>query len=136
MPQGVASDDQPDAREGQAGRPGVAERFAVPGWKKLGLDQSLGTRIVNYADDLVILCRKSTCNAICSFRTFLVVNWLKHASGPYNAEITEQEAVVTITRAIQKFVGSFEATHPDFEKFSEWAMQKGYTNKPMTEKAK
>src|SRR6201982_542630 len=29
-PQGVASDDQPDAREGQAGRPGVAERFVVP----------------------------------------------------------------------------------------------------------
>jgi hypothetical protein len=29
-PQGVVIDDQPDAREGQAGRPGVAERFAVP----------------------------------------------------------------------------------------------------------
>jgi hypothetical protein len=29
-PHGVISDDQPDAREGQAGRPGVAERFAVP----------------------------------------------------------------------------------------------------------
>src|SRR5664279_2231029 len=29
-PQGVVRDDQPDAREGQAGRPGVAERFAVP----------------------------------------------------------------------------------------------------------
>jgi hypothetical protein len=29
-PQGVISDDQPDAREGWAGRPGVAERFAVP----------------------------------------------------------------------------------------------------------
>jgi len=26
----VVKDDQPDAREGQAGRPGVAERFAVP----------------------------------------------------------------------------------------------------------
>jgi hypothetical protein len=26
----VVSDDQPEAREGQAGRPGVAERFAVP----------------------------------------------------------------------------------------------------------
>jgi hypothetical protein len=26
--------------------------------KKLGLDQSLGSRIVTYADDLVILCRK------------------------------------------------------------------------------
>jgi len=28
-PQGVVSDDQPDAREGQAGRRGVAERFVV-----------------------------------------------------------------------------------------------------------
>ena len=29
-PQGVISDDQPDSREGQAGRSGVAERFVVP----------------------------------------------------------------------------------------------------------
>ena len=29
-PQGVISDDQPDGREGQAGRPGVAERFVLP----------------------------------------------------------------------------------------------------------
>src|SRR5215471_15038245 len=29
-PQGVVSEDLPDAREGQAGRPGVAERFVVP----------------------------------------------------------------------------------------------------------
>src|ERR1700682_3033781 len=29
-PQGVVRDDQPDAREGQAGRPGVSERFVVP----------------------------------------------------------------------------------------------------------
>src|ERR1700726_246844 len=29
-PQGEVRDDQPDAREGQAGRRGVAERFAVP----------------------------------------------------------------------------------------------------------
>ncbi len=34
-------------------------RFVLD-WKKLGLEHSLGTRIVNYADDLVILCRKST----------------------------------------------------------------------------
>ncbi len=30
-PLGVVKDDQPDAREGQAGRLGVAERFVVPG---------------------------------------------------------------------------------------------------------
>src|SRR6266851_7395796 len=29
-PQGVVSDDQPDAREGQVGRRGVTERFVVP----------------------------------------------------------------------------------------------------------
>src|SRR6201990_70011 len=27
-------------------------------WKMLGLERSLGTRIVTYADDLVILCRR------------------------------------------------------------------------------
>ena len=33
-------------------------RRFVLGWKKLGLEDSLGTRIVTYADDLVILCRR------------------------------------------------------------------------------
>src|SRR5438876_10037757 len=33
-------------------------RRFVLGWKKFGLEQSLGTRIVTYADDLVILCRR------------------------------------------------------------------------------
>src|SRR5260370_25783722 len=35
-------------------------RRFVLGWKKLGLERSLGTRLVTYADDLVILCRR--CN--------------------------------------------------------------------------
>ena len=33
-------------------------RRFVLGWKKLGLERSIGSRIVTYADDLVILCRK------------------------------------------------------------------------------
>jgi RNA-directed DNA polymerase len=33
-------------------------RRFVLGWKKLGLERSLGTRLVTYADDLVILFRK------------------------------------------------------------------------------
>ena len=33
-------------------------RRFVLGWKKLGLERSLGSRIVTYADDLVMLCRK------------------------------------------------------------------------------
>ena len=35
-------------------------RRFVLGWKKLGLKQSLGTRLVIYADDLVILCRRGS----------------------------------------------------------------------------
>ena len=35
-------------------------RRFVLGWKKLGLERSLGTRIVTYADDLVILCRRGS----------------------------------------------------------------------------
>jgi hypothetical protein len=38
-------------------------RRFVLGWKKLGLEQSLGTRLVTYADDLVILCRKGNAEA-------------------------------------------------------------------------
>ena len=33
-------------------------RRFVLGWKKLGLERNLGSRIVTYADDLVILCKK------------------------------------------------------------------------------
>jgi len=33
-------------------------RRFVLGWKKLGLERRLGARLVTYADDLVILCRK------------------------------------------------------------------------------
>src|SRR3979411_3069713 len=37
-------------------------RFVV-GWKRLGLERSLGTRLVTYADDLVILCRRGNAEA-------------------------------------------------------------------------
>src|SRR3989442_11552845 len=38
-------------------------RRFVLGWKKLGLETSLGTRLVIYADDLVILCRRGNAEA-------------------------------------------------------------------------
>src|SRR6266550_6358196 len=36
----------------------ICMRRFVLGWKKLGLEQRVGSRIVTYADDLVILCKK------------------------------------------------------------------------------
>jgi len=38
-------------------------RRFVLGWKKLGLEKSLGTRLITYADDLVILCRRGNAEA-------------------------------------------------------------------------
>jgi len=38
-------------------------RRFVLGWQKLGLERSLGTRLVIYADDLVILCRRGNAEA-------------------------------------------------------------------------
>ena len=41
--------------------PLLANRYMrrfVLGWQKFGLEKSLGTRRVTYADDLVILCRR------------------------------------------------------------------------------
>jgi len=38
-------------------------RRFVLGWKMFGLEGSLGTRLVTYADDLVILCRKGKAEA-------------------------------------------------------------------------
>jgi hypothetical protein len=38
-------------------------RRFVLGWKKFGLERSLGSRIVTYADDLVMLCRKGKAEA-------------------------------------------------------------------------
>ena len=39
-------------------------RRFVLGWKKLGLEHSLGTRLVTYADDLVILCRRGSAERV------------------------------------------------------------------------
>jgi RNA-directed DNA polymerase len=47
-------------------------RFAL-GWEKLGLGQSLGSRIVTYADDLVILCRRGKAEE--------ALHWLRELMG-------------------------------------------------------
>jgi hypothetical protein len=69
-----------------------------------------------------------------SDETNLFYNWMKHSSGPENAEIDELEVVTMIIRAIQKYVGTYAETCPKFEEFSKWCIDKGYTKKPLTEK--
>lgn len=63
----------------------------------------------------------------------LFYNWMKHSSGPDGAEIEELEVVTMIIRGIQKYVAAYEETCRQFEEFSEWCMDKGYTKKPLTE---
>ena len=47
-------------------------RRFILGWKKLGLEQLLGSRIVTYADDLVILCRRGKAEeALCWMRALM-----------------------------------------------------------------
>ena len=59
-----------EARDNRRGIPqgsplpaNIYVRRFVLGWKKLGLERSLGTRLVTYADDLVILCRRGNAEA-------------------------------------------------------------------------
>jgi hypothetical protein len=63
------------------------------------------------------------------------IHWLKHPSGPDNAEIDELEVVTTIIRAIQKYVGAYETAHSLFLTFSEWCIANGYTKKSFLEQA-
>ena len=49
-------------------------RRFVLGWKKLGLEQRLGTRLVTYADDLVILCRQGSAEKAMYYLREITVN--------------------------------------------------------------
>lgn len=63
------------------------------------------------------------------------VTWMKHPSGDFDREITQFDAVLTISRAIQKYVAAYQETHVRFEDFSAWAVAKGHMPRPLTEKS-
>jgi len=58
-------------------------RRFVLGWKKLGLERSLGSRIVTYADDLVILCRRGKAEE--------ALQWLREIMGKLKLTVNEEK---------------------------------------------
>jgi RNA-directed DNA polymerase len=58
-------------------------RRFVLGWKKLGLERRLGSRIVTYADDLVILCRRGKAEE--------ALQWLREITGKLKLTVNEEK---------------------------------------------
>jgi RNA-directed DNA polymerase len=58
-------------------------RRFVLGWEKLGLRQSLGSRIVTYADDLVILCRRGKAEE--------ALLWMRELMGKLKLTVNEEK---------------------------------------------
>ena len=58
-------------------------RRFVLGWEKLGLGQSLGSRIVTYADDLVILCRRGKAQE--------ALHWMRELMGKLKLTVNEEK---------------------------------------------
>lgn len=60
-----------------------------------------------------------------------VRDWLKHPAGQDAKTITEFDAALMISRAIQKFVAVYEAAVPAFVEFSAWAVEHGHMPGPI-----
>jgi RNA-directed DNA polymerase len=58
-------------------------RRFVLGWKMLGLERSLGARLVTYADDLVILCRPGKAEE--------ALQWLREIMGKLKLTVNEEK---------------------------------------------
>jgi retron-type reverse transcriptase len=70
-------------------------RRFVLGWKKLGLEQLLGSRIVTYADDLVILCRRGKAEE--------ALQWMREIMGRLQLTVSEEK-----TRTCKVLEGEFD----------------------------
>ena len=58
-------------------------RRFVLAWKKLGLERSLGSRIVTYADDLVILCKRGKAEE--------ALQWMRMIMGKLKLTVNEEK---------------------------------------------
>jgi hypothetical protein len=63
------------------------------------------------------------------------ITWMKHSSGAFERDVTQFDVALTISRAIQKYVATYQETHAKFEEFSQWAVMKRHIPRPLTEKA-
>ena len=73
-------------------------RRFVLGWKKLGLEQSLGARLVTYADDLVILCRRGNAEA--------ALHHLREIMGKLKLTVNEEKTrICTVPEGEFDFLG-------------------------------
>jgi group II intron reverse transcriptase/maturase len=70
-------------------------RRFVLGWEKFGLRQSLGSRIVTYADDLVILCRRDKAEE--------ALHWMRELMGKLKLTVNEEK-----TRICKVPAGEFD----------------------------
>ena len=73
-------------------------RRFVLGWEKLGLRQSLGSRIVTYADDLVILCRRGKAEE--------ALHWMRELMGKLKLTVnTEKTRICKVPEGEFDFLG-------------------------------
>src|SRR5689334_25313217 len=73
-------------------------RRFVLGWKKLGLARRLGTRLVTYADDLVILCRRGNAEA--------ALHYLREIMGKLKLTVNEDKTrICTVPEGEFDFLG-------------------------------
>jgi RNA-directed DNA polymerase len=70
----------------------------VLGWEKFGLRQSLGSRIVTYADDLVILCRRGKAEE--------ALHWMHELMGKLKLTVnTEKTRICKVPEGEFDFLG-------------------------------
>src|SRR5712692_6217867 len=90
-------------------------RRFVLGWKKLGLEQSLGTRLVIYADDLVILCRRGNAEA--------ALHHLREIMGKLKLTVNEDKTqICKVPEGEFDFLG-FSVLQAHTERSSSWTDQ-------------
>lgn len=59
----------------------------------------------------------------------LFINWLKHPTGPDKGTISEFEVVITIFRAISKFIAVYGKTSRNMNDFLKWGVAAGHLPK-------